>query len=104
VCESGEETMKERWKIWEWVNGPARAVSVSVLVLLIVLFGREVLSSLRVSAEIGDLERRKAELIRSIEADSVLLERLRDPEFLERYARERYLMRKEHETVYIIEE
>jgi len=96
--------VKRSWKIWEWVNGPARAVSVAVLVLLVVLFGREVLSSLRVRAEISELERRREELLRTIEADSVLLRRLDDPEFLERYARERYLMRKQHETVYIIEE
>jgi cell division protein FtsB len=96
--------LKKGWKIWEWVNGPARAVSVAVLILLVALFGREIVASLRVRAEIAELERQKRELVRSIEADSVLLRRLDDPEFLERYARERYLMRKQHETVYIIEE
>jgi cell division protein FtsB len=90
-------------KIFGWVNGPSRAIAMATLLIVVVLFGRDILSSWNLRREIGDLKRRKQELLRSLEADSILLRRLDDPEFLERYARERYLMRRAGETVYILE-
>jgi cell division protein FtsB len=95
---------KRRLRPSTWVNGPSRAIALAVLLVLVVLFGRDVLSSLQLRSEIGDLERRKKGLLDSLAADSVLLRRLDDPEFLEKYARENYLMRKEGEVVYIIDE
>jgi cell division protein FtsB len=98
-------TMRERLgKVLGWVNGPYRAVAFAVLVVVVVLFGRDVLSTMRVSGEIRELRRRKQQLQQSIAADSTLLRNLDDPEFLERYARERYLMRRAGETVYIIKD
>lgn len=91
-----------KFKIFGWVNGPSRAIALAALVVLLVLFGRDVLSSWSLRGEIGQLRERKKELLENLAADSVLLERLDDPEFLERYARERYLMRRAGETVYII--
>ncbi len=91
-------------KIFGWVNGPSRSVALAALVVLVVLFGRDVLSSWHLRSEIADLQRRKQGLLDSLAADSILLRRLDDPEFLERYARERYLMRREGETVYVIDE
>ncbi len=76
----------------------------SLLVLLVVLLGRDVFSSWHLRGEIGRLRERRQELRDSLAADSILLERLDDPEFLERYARERYLMRRAGETVYVIDE
>jgi cell division protein FtsB len=90
-------------KIFGWVNGPSRAIALAALVIVVVLFGRDVLSSWSLRSEIRELERRKKELLESLAADSVLLRQLDDPEFLERYARERYLMRQPGETVYILE-
>jgi cell division protein FtsB len=94
---------KRRFRPFAWINSPSRAIAFAALILLLVIFGREVFSSLQLRAEIAELRRRKTELIESLSSDSVLLRRLDDPEFLERYARERYLMRREGETVYIIE-
>ena len=96
--------MKNVSKIFGWVNGPSRAIALAFLLVLVALFGRDILSSWHLNGEIGGLEKRKRELQESLAADSVLLRSLDDPEFLERYARERYLMRKEGETVYIIDE
>jgi cell division protein FtsB len=95
---------KRRFRPFAWVNSPSRAIAFAVLILLLAVFGREVYSSLQLRAEIAELRRRKTELIESLSSDSVLLRRLDDPEFLERYARERYLMRREGETVYVIDE
>lgn len=91
-------------KIFGWVNGPSRAIALAFLLVLVVLFGRDVLSSWSLRGEIGQLKERRQQLLDSLAADSVLLESLDDAEFLERYARERYLMRKAGETVYKIGE
>ncbi len=89
-------------KLFGWVNGPSRAIALALLLVLMVLFGRDVLSSLYLRGEIGRLEEQRRELLDSLAADSVLLRRLDDPAFLERYARERYLMRRAGEEVFII--
>jgi cell division protein FtsB len=90
-------------KIFGWANGPYRAIAIAIVVLLVVLFGRDIREIFGVRAEIGRLNERKEELRRQIAADSTLLENLKDPDFLERFARENYLMRREGEEVYIIE-
>ncbi len=98
------EDKKLKFRPFGWVNGPSRAIALAALLVLVVLFGRDVLSSWHLRGEIARLRAQKTELQRNLAADSVLLRRLDDPEFLERYARERYLMRREGETVYIIDE
>lgn len=96
-------SIKERFvKLFGWINGPYRALAIVVLVVLLVLFGRDVFESLRVRSEINKLEGRKARLERNIAEDSTLLENLKDPEFLEQFAREQYLMRREGEEVYVL--
>ncbi len=99
--------MKEGEKGWlgrslGWVNGPSRAVAFAVLLVLIVLFGRDVIASLQVRAEIRNLQKRKTQLEAGITEDSLLLKNLDDPAFLEKYARENYLMRKQGEDVYYL--
>ncbi len=91
-------------KALAWVNGPSRAAAFAVLLVVVALFGRDVFSSLEVRGEIRELRKQKQRLEQSIAADSTLLKNLEDPEFLERYAREHYLMRKEGETLYVIED
>lgn len=99
----GAGDVKERLgRMFGWVNGPGRAVSFAVLVVVLVFFGRDLLSSLRVRADIRALRERKSELERTVAADSTLLRRLDDPEFLEKFARENYLLRREGEEVYVI--
>lgn len=89
-------------KLSGWINGPYRALTIVVLAVLLVLFGRDVFESWRVRSEISRLRERKEMLERSIREDSTLLENLDDPEFLEQFAREKFLMRKEGEEVYVI--
>ncbi len=81
-----------------------RVAALVVLLILAVLLGRDVLVSLSVRADIRRLEERRESLQAGIAADSVLLERLNDPAFLERFARENYLMRREGEDVYVLED
>ena len=55
-----------------------------------------------ISRRINELEREQAAYRRSIEADSMLLERLKYDEYLEQYAREQYRMQRPNEKVFII--
>lgn len=103
VAQIYAHTLKERIKkLFGWINGPYRAAAAVVLAVLLVLFGRDVFESLRVRNDIRKLRARKEFYERSIERDSTLLQNLRNPDFLERYARERYLMKRDGEEVYVI--
>ncbi|MDR2890825.1 MAG: septum formation initiator family protein [Alistipes sp.] len=106
---AAKPTVRERLRgafgrVSGWVNGPYRAAAFAGLLALLVFFGRDILSTLRVGADIRRLRSQKRELMQSIAADSTLLRNLDDPEFLERYARERYLMRREGDEVYILKD
>jgi cell division protein FtsB len=101
---SGTGGGKRRSGFFARVNGPSRAIALAVALVLLALFGRDMFTSWQLQSEIGDLERRKKALLDSLAADSILLRRLDDPEFLEKYARENFLMRREGETVYIVDE
>ncbi len=86
------------------VTGRYKVLAILVVALVLVLFGRDIVESIRLRGQIRELERRKAYYQNRIEEDSTLLENLRDRDFLERYAREKYLMRAEGEEIYIIRE
>jgi len=53
--------------------------------------------------EINKLEQQKDFLQQEIEKDKKLLNELKDPKALEKYAREKYYMKKENEEVFLIE-
>ena len=53
--------------------------------------------------EINKLEQQKEFLQQEIEKDKELLNELKDPKALEKYAREKYYMKKENEEVFLIE-
>ena len=53
--------------------------------------------------EINKLEQQKDFLQKEIEKDKKLLNELKDPKALEKYAREKYYMKKEGEEVFLIE-
>lgn len=54
-------------------------------------------------AEIDDLEKTISFYKKKIEADKATIKKLKDSLQLERFAREKYLMKKENEDIYIIE-
>lgn len=68
-----------------------------------ILIGRPLASLIKTSIEIGELNRERALYEESILRDSTLIENLKNDEFLERYAREKYLMQAKGERVFIVE-
>jgi len=53
--------------------------------------------------EIDELEANKNYYQDEIRADSIKIKRLQNPDMIEKYAREKYFMKKDSEDIYIIE-
>ena len=56
----------------------------------------------RLKQKINELEAQKDYYQNKITEDSTILENLKDDRFLEQYAREHYLMKREDETIYLL--
>lgn len=80
-----------------------RIVIVAIILLGIILISRPLYSIIKTSIEIKALNREKAIYKSSIRRDSVLIENLKNDEYLEQYAREKYLMQGKEEQVFIVE-
>ena len=69
----------------------------------IILIGHPASSIVSSLVEMSDLRKRKALYEDSIRRDSLLIENLKNDEFLERYAREKYFMKGQNEDLFIVE-
>lgn len=76
----------------------------ATLLLGLILIGRPLISAIKTTVEIHKLNKQKATYEASIRRDSTLLENLKDDQFLEKYAREKYFMYGKDEEVFIVEE
>ena len=65
------------------------------------MLGRSVVKIVRTQIDIHNLETERDGYLRSIAADSTVIEQLKHDEFLEQYARERYNMERKGETNYM---
>lgn len=75
-----------------------------VFVLLLIFFDRNNFIDRReVKKEIEELKVKKNYYLERIREDSMVLVKLKDNEYLEQYAREHFLMKRENDTVYILE-
>ena len=72
-------------------------------VISLIIIGRPLISLIARSVEIYKLNREKATYTESIRRDSILIENLKNDEFLERYAREKYFMQGKDEQLFIVE-
>ena len=81
-----------------------RAKMLGALILLVgvVAIGSEFITMIRLRFEIAELRDRIEYYQERLRQDSILIERLESPEYLERYAREKYYMHSKDEDVYII--
>ena len=76
----------------------------TVFVIWMVFFDtNSLLIHLELKKEIKKLEKQKEFLRSEIDRDKQILEKLSDPEELEKFARERYYLKKKDEEIYLIE-
>lgn len=91
--------LKERIKkYWLW--------GVATLVFLVFLLFKSDLTLVGLIKTQTSVKRLRSEIERyqeQIAADSIFMERLKDDEFLEKYAREKHLMHSKDEQLFIIE-
>ena len=80
-------------------------ISIIIFILLITVFDKNNLIEVwKLNQQLNELESQRDYYQQKITQDSTILENLKDDGFLERYAREHYLMKRQGETIYIIKE
>ncbi len=80
-------------------------VLIVVFVWLLFFDNHSLVQQWHLRREIMDLQQQQEFYLKEFRRDSLAIERLKnDPDVLERYAREKYMMKKEGEDVYIITE
>ena len=80
-------------------------ISIIIFILLITVFDKNNLIEVwKLNQQLNELESQSDYYQQKITQDSTILENLKDDAFLERYAREHYLMKRRGETIYIIKE
>ena len=77
-------------------------ISIVIFVLLIAVFDKNnLIEAWRLKQDLNELEAQKEYYQKKITQDSTLLENLKNDAFLERYAREHYLMKRDGEVIYV---
>ncbi len=77
-------------------------ISIVIFVLLITVFDKNnLIEAWRLKQDLNELEAQKKYYQDKIYQDSTLLENLKDDAFLEQYAREHYLMKRDGEVIYV---
>lgn len=91
--------MKE-WlkKYWHWVG-----VTALFLVLILFVYNLSVVELVQTKITVGKLHSEIERYDKQIREDSIYIERLKDDEFLEKYAREKHLMHAADEMLFIVE-
>ena len=86
-------------------TGIIRRLWIGVSMAIVLVTGYVIIRNIIVIADyrikISRLQREKAAYQKSISADSLLIERLKYDDYLERYARERYRMHRADEDVFL---
>jgi len=79
-------------------------IGATLLVIVLTAFaaGRNLIHAFKIRRQIRVLEREKEFYEEKIARDSALVERLKENEFLEQYAREHFHMQRKGEKIYII--
>ena len=79
-------------------------ILIGLLFVLWMLFfdSNSYLNHNRLSNDLNQLQKDKQHYIEEIKKDSIALEELSSPEGLEKYAREKYHMKKENEEIFLI--
>lgn len=98
VSKTVEQTLG-KGKEYAW-----RIIVVGVVILGLILIGRPLISLIGTTIEIRALNKEKVIYEESIRRDSMLIENLKNDEFLEQYAREKYFMQGKGEQVFIVED
>ena len=73
------------------------------MVWMLFIDQNSMLIHLELKREVDKLEKQQLFLKEEIAKDKIIIDRLSDPEELEKFARERYFLKKKNEEIYLIE-
>lgn len=91
-------------KKWFKVSTNAYVLVLTVFVIWMVFFDtNSLLIHLELQREINKLEKQQEFLHKEIAKDKKIIEKLSDPEELEKFAREQYFLKKKEEEIFLIE-
>lgn len=91
--------------MWKSIFKKYRFAIIALIVFLVLVTfvdKNNAVDNWRLRQKIHDLEAQKEFYLQRIEEDSLVLESLQDKEFLERYAREQFYMKRPEEKIYIV--
>ncbi len=92
-------------KIPSFLKNKYVLVLIAVLVWFMFFDQNNLIQQYRYSRQLKEFRAEKEYYLREIASDSIALDKLKNnPEELERYAREKYLMKRENEDIFIIPE
>jgi cell division protein FtsB len=93
-----------RKKKWFGVVTNMYVLVLTVFVIWMVFFDtNSLLIHWELKKQINNLEKQKEFLHEEIDRDKKIIEKLSDPEELEKFAREQYYLKKKNEEIYLIE-
>lgn len=94
--------MREFWKNYRYKA--ATVVTLLFVVLITFVVPNSLRKSFRLQKEINHIKKEQRDVRKAAAADSTFIENLKDDEFLEKFARENYYMKRKGEEIYVIEE
>ena len=78
-------------------------ITIAIFVLLVTVFDKNnLVEAWRLKQQINELDGQREYYQQKITEDSTILENLKDDRYLEKYAREHYLMKRDGEVIYIV--
>lgn len=95
--------MKPKSPVLRFFGNRYVLVSVFFIVWILFLDNYSYLEHRLLDKDIQELEENKQYYIQEIKKDSTAIKQLNDPDQTEKYAREKYYMKRENEDIYIIE-
>lgn len=79
-------------------------ITIVVFMLLITVFDKNnLIDAWKLRQQINEMEVQKKYYQQKITEDSLILENLKNDRFLEEYAREHYLMKRDGEVIYLVQ-
>lgn len=96
-------------KLWGHIGGFIRRFRWPVTIVLFAVYmtfydSHNLINVYKLKQDIRELEQQKRYYRGKIAEDSTVLESLKDDAYLEKYAREHFYMRRDGETLYVLQE
>lgn len=99
-----KEFRKSKWFSVAAIFSSIYVIVLTGFVIWMVFFDtNSLLIHKELNQEINKLEKKRAFLKDEIQKDEKIIEKLSDPEELEKFAREKYYLKKKNEEIYLIE-